>query len=129
MKKHYNVVAAVIIINDLVFCAQRGYGSLKDKWEFPGGKIEQGETEQEALAREIKEELDTDIDVKEHLITTSYEYDDFSITLHAYRCEVIKGNLLSNEHEDETWCAKENLMNKDWCPADIAIVEKILNSF
>lgn len=123
--KHVEVVAAVIVDeSDRIFCAQRGnHGPLGLKWEFPGGKIEQGETHQEALVREITEELDTDIKVLNHIFTVNHQYETFRITMHAYYSKVLKGNLTLNEHVDSVWLSRNDLNQLDWAEADIPIVD------
>jgi len=125
--KHYEVVAAVIKNDEnKIFCAQRGnYGELALKWEFPGGKIELGETNQEALIREIKEELNTDIDVLDHIITVNHQYQTFKLTMHAYYSNIIQGNLQLSEHINSKWLDKNELDKLDWADADIPIVNKL----
>ena len=124
--KHVEVVAAVIIKNRQVFCAQRkNFGEAAKKWEFPGGKIEEGETPQEALAREIFEELDTQIEIGEFITTVNHQYNTFSITMHAYQATVLTGDLKLSEHLDSRWLCKEELDSLDWAAADIPIVKKI----
>ena len=116
--KTIRVAAAVIRENDCVFATQRGYGEFKDGWEFPGGKIEPGETPQQALIREIKEELDTEIAVGELIKTIEYDYPTFHLSMDCYWCTVVKGSLQLKEHEAARWLSKENLFSVDWLPAD-----------
>lgn len=125
--KHYEVVAAVIVDdNGKIFCTQRGnYGELALKWEFPGGKIELGETQQDALRREIKEELETDIEVLNHIISVNHQYETFKLSLHAYYSKVIKGKLALTEHVNSKWLSKEELNLLEWAAADIPIVNKL----
>lgn len=127
--KTIEVVAAVIIQNGKTFATQRGYGPYKDKWEFPGGKIEQGETPEHALVREIKEELATDILVKDYLCSVEYDYPEFHISMHCYTCEVQSGELTLLEHEDARWLAKEELWTVDWLPADKKVVKRIYDEW
>lgn len=125
--KTVHVVAAVIIEDDKVFCCQRANkGPLAKKWEFPGGKIEDGENQKEALIREIQEELETTIKVKEHLTTVDHTYPTFHIIMEAYHCEVIKGNLSLTEHLDSKWLIKDDFYDLDWAEADIPIIKKIV---
>ena len=129
MKKTYEVVAAVIEKDRKIFCAQRGpQKSLAYKWEFPGGKIEKGESHHEALIREIKEELKTLINVKNHIASTYYEYKDFNIFLHSYYCQVIEGDLEITEHIDSKWIDKDEIDKLDWAAADIETVNKIMTN-
>lgn len=120
-----NVVAAVIIKDGQLFATQRGYGNYKDWWEFPGGKIEPGETPQEALRREIREELATTVSVGELLDTIEYDYPEFHLSMQCYLCTIVSGELTLLEHEAACWLGKDELLNVRWLPADIAIVEKI----
>lgn len=108
-----------------VFATQRGYGEYKDGWEFPGGKIEEGETPKEALKREIKEELDTDIEVGELIDTIEYDYPTFHLSMQCFWCEVIAGDLILKEHEAAKWLTAETLDSVDWLPADITLIDKI----
>lgn len=119
------VVAAVIIKDGQLFATQRGYGNYKDWWEFPGGKIEPGETPQEALRREIREELATTISVGELLTTVEYDYPEFHLSMQCFLCTIESGELTLLEHEAACWLGKDELQSVHWLPADIAIVEKI----
>ena len=123
--KNIKVVAAIIINNGKVFAIQRGYGEFKDSWEFPGGKIEIGETPEQALVREIQEELDTQINVKEKIDTVEYDYPNFHLSMDCFICNVIKGNLILKEHESAKWLTKDELYSVDWLPADKGLIEKI----
>lgn len=123
--KTVNVVAAVIRDGDRIFATQRGYGEFKDGWEFPGGKIEEGETPEAALKREIEEELDTEIEVNELLDTIEYDYPNFHLSMKCYWCTVLSGDLTLKEAEDAKWLRKEALDSVDWLPADIQIIDKI----
>ena len=128
--KTVRVVAAVIkAINEngepIIFATQRGYGEFKGGWEFPGGKIEAGETPQEALKREIMEELDTKISVGELIETIEYDYPTFHLSMDCFWCEIVKGDLVLKEHEAAKWVTKEQLNLVEWLPADIKLVENI----
>ena len=125
--KTINVVAAIIIQNGKCFSVQRGYGEYKDYWEFPGGKIEDGESNENALKREIKEELDTIIDVKELFDIIDYTYPTFHLHMYCYLCSIKEGNLHLIEHEDKKWLGKEDIDSVNWLPADKTITEKIKN--
>lgn len=120
-----NVVAAVILKDGKLFATQRGYGNYKDWWEFPGGKIEPGETPQEALRREIREELATTISVGELLTTIEYDYPEFHLSMQCFRCTIEAGELTLLEHEAARWLGKDELQSVQWLPADVALVEKI----
>lgn len=123
--KTINVVAAVILDNDKIFATARGYGEFKGKWEFPGGKVEPGEINEQALAREIKEELDTDITVGELIDTIEYDYPTFHLSMACYWCEIVSGDLVLKEHEDARWLTKEQLGEVEWLPADLTLIDKI----
>ena len=125
--RRIEVVAAVIEKDDKIFCAQRNLAkSQGGKWEFPGGKIEEGETKEEALVREIKEELDSEIVVDKYLMTVEHDYPTFHITMHAYLCSLVNGELTLKEHNDSIWLTKENLLTLDWADADKPIVNKLI---
>lgn len=120
--KTINVVAAIIRDGDKIFATQRGYGDYKDGWEFPGGKIEPGETPQQALAREIREELDTEIAVGDYLTTVEYEYPAFHLSMQCFWCTIADGTPVLKEHEAARWLEVENLDIVDWLPADLSII-------
>lgn len=130
-KKKIEVVAAVIYDGDKVFATQRGYGDWKDWWEFPGGKMEVGETPEEALNREIREELAAEIAVGNLLTTVEYDYPKFHLTMHCYMCKVESGNLTLLEHEASRWLKRDELNSVKWLPADekVVIALKQLCSF
>ena len=123
--KTVRVAAAVIRDNNRIFATARGYGAFKGKWEFPGGKIEMGETSQEALKREIMEELATEIKVGELIDTIEYDYSDFHLTMECFWCEVVNGGLELKEHEAARWLMREELYNVEWLPADVRLIENI----
>ena len=116
------VVAAVLVRDSRVFATQRGYGEFKDKWEFPGGKMEAGEGREEALRREIREELDAEIAVGKLLCTVEYDYPAFHLTMHCYLCSVVSGTLVLKEHESARWLSADGLESVDWLPADIQVI-------
>lgn len=125
-KKQINVVGAVILKNNKILCAQRSKeGTLPLMWEFPGGKIENGETEEEALIREINEEMDCEISVDEKITTTSYEYSFGIVNLTTFYCTLISGEPKLLEHEKAEWSTAENLHTYDWAPADIPAINLI----
>lgn len=123
--KTIKVVAAVIKDGDKIFATQRGYGEFKDGWEFPGGKVEPGETPEAALAREIREELDTEIEVGRKIDCVEYDYPAFHLSMDCFWAEVISGNLILKEHEAAKWLTKNELDSVDWLPADQGLIEKI----
>lgn len=123
--KTIRVVAAVIRRDDMIFATARGYGEFKGKWEFPGGKIEDGESPQEALIREIDEELDTKISIGELIDTIEWDYPDFHLSMDCFWCEIVSGDLVLNEHEDAKWLSKEELNSVEWLPADVTLIEII----
>jgi len=129
--KYVRVVAAIIVDKraedgkNIIFATQRGYGEYKDGWEFPGGKIEKSETPQQALAREIMEELDTEIEVGELIDTIEYDYPKFHLSMDCFRCTLKKGNLTLKEHEAARWLDKDTIDSVNWLPADITIIEKV----
>ena len=125
--KTIKVVAAVIRSGDKVFATQRGYGEFEGGWEFPGGKIEPGETPEQALIREIKEELDTEIEVGERNDTVEYDYPKFHLSMDCFWCSIIHGDLVLLEAEDSKWLTKDTLYSVDWLPADAGLVQKIEN--
>ena len=131
--KYIDVVAAVICKEEdgvrKIFATQRGYGEYKDGWEFPGGKVEPGETPEAALAREIREELDTDIEVGEYLGTVEYDYTKFYLSMRNYLCTIKSGSLVLKEHEAAKWLTFEEFGTVDWLPADIKVLNLINDVF
>ena len=127
--KIVRVVAAVIQADHKIFATQRGYGEFKGGWEFPGGKIEPGETPQQALVREIKEELDTEIEVGELIETVEYDYPTFHLSMNCFWCKIVKGNLVLLEAEASKWLAKDDLYSVEWLPADAGLIKKIEESW
>lgn len=125
MSETVKVAAAIIFHGDKIFATQRGYGDFKDGWEFPGGKIEAGETPEQALVREIREELDTEIEVGDLFDTVEYDYPTFHLSMDCFLCTVKSGNLVLKEHEAARWLAKENLDSVEWLPADKGLIEKL----
>ena len=123
--KTIRVVAAIIMDHGKVFATQRGYGEFKDGWEFPGGKIEPDEAPEEAVLREIKEELDTEIEVIELLDTVEYDYPKFHLSMDCFVCHIKSGNLVLKEHEAAAWLTKDTLDSVDWLPADQGLIPKI----
>lgn len=125
--RRIEVVAAVIEKDDKIFCAQRNLTkSMGGKWEFPGGKIEVGETNEEALVREISEEFDSEIKVNEYIMTVEHDYPTFHITMHAYLCTLVNGELTLKEHNDSTWLTRDKLLTLDFADADKPIVKKLI---
>ena len=123
--KTIKVAAAIIKKDNKIFATQRGYGEFKGGWEFPGGKIEPNETPQEALIREIREELETEIALEEFVQTVDYDYPAFHLTMYCYFCTIKRGNLKLLEHSDAKWLAKDELDSVAWLPADLDLIEKI----
>lgn len=128
--KTVRVVAAIIKDTNkhgesIIFATQRGYGEFKDGWEFPGGKIEEGETPQEALRREIEEELNTEINVGELIDTIEYDYPTFHLSMDCFWAEIVSGDLVLKEHEAAKWLTKEELDSVEWLPADITLIEEV----
>ena len=123
--KHIEVVAAIIRRGNEIFATQRGYGEFKDWWEFPGGKIEPGESLQQALVREIREELDATIEVGELLQTVEWDYPTFHLTMHCFWCKLTCEALHLNEHEAASWLDREHLRSVKWLPADYGILDEI----
>ncbi len=123
--KRVRVVAAIIVENDKIFVTQRGYGEFKGGWEFPGGKIEEGETPQQALVREIREELDTEIEVGELVDKVEYDYPKFHLSMDCFLCRIKSGKLVLKEHEDAKWLKRDELSSVEWLPADKGLVEKL----
>ena len=121
--KTIEVVAAVIVKDNKIFATQRGYGDFKGGWEFPGGKIEKNETPEEALKREIFEELNVKISVEEHIYTVEYDYPNFHLSMRCYICKLINEEIKLKEHSAAKWLAKEDIYTVDWLPADMEVVE------
>ena len=126
-RRNVKVAAAVIRDGNLVFATQRGYGKYRDFWEFPGGKIEPGETLEEALVREIREELGTEVEVGELLMTEEYDYPDFHLSMDCFLCSLRGGEPTLLEHEDARWLPLDRLRSVNWLPADLEVVEKLEN--
>ena len=129
-RKHIEVVAAIIKKDNTILATQRGYGDLKDGWEFPGGKVEPGEAHEVALKREIHEELEAEITILEHIITVEYTgYEKFDLTMHCYLCFLVNDSAITLlEHEAAKWLSKDTLYTVDWLPADIEAVDAISKS-
>ena len=129
MKVIRGVAAVIKAANEqgepMIFATQRGYGDLKGGWEFPGGKIEEGETPKEALKREIMEELDTEIKVGKLIDTIEYDYPTFHLSMDCFWCEIVKGELVLKEHEAARWLTREQLGEVEWLPADVTLIEKV----
>lgn len=123
--KKIEVVAAIIIKGNRIFATQRGYGEFKGGWEFPGGKVEKGESFEAALIREIKEELDADIKIDEFYTTVEYDYPTFHLTMHCYLCNLISEEITLLEHEDSKWLTKEELDSLNWLPADEGLIKNL----
>lgn len=123
--KTVKVVAAIIRDGNKVFATQRGYGDYKDGWEFPGGKVEPGETAQQTLVREIKEELDTDIAVGDYLTTIEYDYPTFHLSMQCFWCRIVDGTPVLKEHEAARWLDVDHIDSVEWLPADLTIIDLI----
>ena len=123
--KSIEVVAGIITDSGKIFATQRGYGDYKDFWEFPGGKMEPGETPQQALARELREELSVEVDVGEFVCTVEYDYPGFHLTMHCFYCSVTGGTLTLLEHEASKWLDMEQIHSVDWLPADVVVVNAL----
>ena len=131
MKKHYTVSAAIILENKKILCVQRSKGKydyISYKYEFPGGKLEVGENEEDALKREISEELNLEIDVAEKFLVVTHEYLDFDLTMYSYLCKANTEELVLKEHIDAKWLYKNELIELDWAAADLPIVSKLINT-
>ena len=131
MKKHYTVSAAIIVENKKILCVQRNKGKydyISYKYEFPGGKLEEGEKEEYALKREISEELNLEIDVAEKFLVVTHEYLDFDLTMHSYLCKANTEQLVLKEHIDAKWLYKNELIELDWAAADLPIISKLINT-
>ena len=124
-KKVIKVVAAVIRDKDKIFATQRGYGEFKGGWEFPGGKVEPGETSEQALVREIREELDTEIAVEKLLDTIEYDYPSFHLSMDCFWAKIVSGELVLKEHKDAKWLMRDEIDKVEWLPADVSLVEKL----
>ena len=124
-RKTINVVAALIKDGKRVFATARGYGNYKGWWEFPGGKIEPGESSVDALVREIREELDSEISVDEYISTIGYDYPEFHLSMRCYWCSLISGDLVLKEAEDARWLEVETIDSVKWLPADITLIDEI----
>ena len=125
--KTIEVVAAVIKHNDRIFITRRGYGDFVDMWEFPGGKIEIGESKEEALIREIKEELELDIKILDFLTTVEYDYPSFHLIMHCFVCQISGGKLNLNDHNDAKWITFDELDGEKWIPADVLVIDALKN--
>ena len=123
--KNIEVAAAIIKKGDMIFATQRGYGEFKDGWEFPGGKLEPGETAETAILREIKEELDADIKVCQLFETVENDYPKFHLTMHCFICELVSEDMVLKEHEDARWLGRSELDSVDWLPADKGLIENL----
>lgn len=128
MLKSIEVVAAVIVRDGSLFATQRGYGDFKDMWEFPGGKMERGETPQGALVREIREELDAEITVGDLIKTVEYDYPAFHLKMHCFLCSLKSEDIVLKEHESARWLTKKDLRSVNWLPADLSVIETLEKS-
>ncbi|MEG1254227.1 (deoxy)nucleoside triphosphate pyrophosphohydrolase [Clostridium sp.] len=127
--KTIEVVAAIIKDKDKILATRRGYGEFIDMWEFPGGKVESGETHEDALCREIKEELELYININEFLVTVEYDYPNFHLTMHCFISTIAGGTLQLNEHNDAKWITLDELDDLNWLPADILVIESLKNLY
>jgi len=127
--KTINVVAAIIKKDNKIFATQRGYGEFKGGWEFPGGKMEAGETPQQALCREIEEELETEISVDQFVTTVDYDYPNFHLTMHCFLCSIKEGNLTLLEHSAAKWLDMKHIDTVDWLPPDVEVVNQLKKLF
>ena len=127
MLKSIEVVAAVIVRDGSLFATQRGYGDFKDMWEFPGGKMESGETPQDALVREIREELDAEITVGDLIRVVEYDYSAFHLKMHCFLCS-LNSDFILKEHESARWLTKKDLRSVNWLPADLSVIETLEKS-
>ena len=127
--KSIRVSAAVIHRDGKIFATQRGYGEYKGKWEFPGGKREEGESGEEALYREIREELDSKVKIEKLICTTDYDYPTFHLTMDVYLASLVEGKLTLLEHEDAKWVSLDSIDNLDWLPADWSVIDEIKKHF
>ena len=123
--KEIEVVAAIIRKGDCIFATQRGYGEWKDWWEFPGGKMEAGETREDALRREIREELSAEISVDDFLCTVEYDYPKFRLRMHCFLCSLLSDGLSLNEHEAAKWLQKDEMDSVKWLPAELKVLEEL----
>lgn len=126
--KTIEVVAAIIHKDNCYLATQRGYGDFEGMWEFPGGKIEEGESREEALKREIKEELDAEMKIEKLLCTVDYDYPNFHLTMHCYHCSIGDGEIRLLEHLSAKWLTKDELNEVEWLPADIAVLERLCDT-
>lgn len=126
--KTINVVAAIIYEGDKILATQRGYGDFKGKWEFPGGKIESGETSEKALKREIYEELNAKISIEKYICTIEYDYSNFHLSMQCYMCSLLDGKIELKEHINAKWITREELYQLDWLPADVKLVECLIKN-
>ena len=125
--KTIQVSAAIIMNKNKILATQRGYGEFKNGWEFPGGKVEKGETAEQALIREINEELDVLVEISSKLKTVEYDYPEFHLTMHCFLCVIKSGTLILKEHISAKWLCKEELDKVEWLPADRTLIEELIN--
>ncbi len=127
--KKIEVAAAIIMNQNQIFATQRGYGTYKGWWEFPGGKLEEGENPKEALIREIEEELDTKVLVEQLIEVVEYDYPEFHLTMYCYLCKVLSGDLTLKEHDDARWLTKETIDSVKWLPADLDLIKNLKENY